>query len=125
MLVEISSHHGNAVVRAEITENQQQGSVFVPMLLPWIPGRSLAFKGWILGVLYSIAFSFLIQEGTIEMIIHLLLLPAISSFISLNFTGATTYTSLSGVVKEMQYTLPLLVVSVIAGLGLKVAVLFI
>jgi hypothetical protein len=90
------------------------------MLLPWIPGRSLAFKGWILGVLFSIAFTLLLQVGIALMIVHLLLLPAISSFISLNFTGATTYTSLSGVVKEMQYALPLLAVSVIAGLALKI-----
>ncbi len=96
------------------------GSVLVPMLLPWIPGRSLAFKGWILGVLFSIAFTLLLQVGIVLMIVHLLLLPAISSFISLNFTGATTYTSLSGVVKEMQYALPLLAVSVIAGLALKI-----
>ena len=100
------------------------GSILAPMLLPWIPGRSLAFKGWILGALYTVAFSLLLQEATVPMIVHLLVLPAISSFISLNFTGATTYTSLSGVVKEMQYTLPLLAISVIAGLALKIVSLF-
>lgn len=100
------------------------GSLLAPMLLPWIPGRSLAFKGWILGVLASFAFALLAGEGIVPMIVHLLVLPPISSFISLNFTGATTYTSLSGVVKEMQYTLPLLAVSVIAGLALKIVSLF-
>jgi hypothetical protein len=100
------------------------GSVLAPMLLPWIPGRALAFKGWILGVLYTVAFSLLLQENIVPLFVHLLLLPVISSYISLNFTGATTYTSLSGVVKEMQYTLPLLAVSVVAGLALKIVSLF-
>ncbi len=101
------------------------GSVLVPLLLPWIPGRSLALKGWLLGAVYSVALGFLLQKGVVPMVVDLLLLPAISSFIALNFTGATTYTSLSGVVKEMQYALPLLAVSAIAGVGLKIAALFI
>jgi len=36
----------------------------------------------------------------------------------MNFTGASTFTSLSGVKKEMKYALPLQIVLGIAGLGL-------
>jgi hypothetical protein len=46
---------------------------------------------------------------------YLLSIPAIASFLSLNFTGSTTYTSLSGVVKEMGVALPVIIIS--ASLG--------
>ena len=45
----------------------------------------------------------------------LLLVPAISSFLAMNFTGASTYTSLSGVRREMKAAVPVQAVS--AGLG--------
>jgi hypothetical protein len=37
---------------------------------------------------------------------YLMIIPAISAFFALNFTGSSTYTSLSGVKKEMKITLP-------------------
>jgi len=37
----------------------------------------------------------------------LLLIPAFSAFLAMNFTGASTYTSLSGVRREMRWALPL------------------
>ena len=50
---------------------------------------------------------------------RLLILPAISAFLALNFTGCTTYTSLSGVKKEMRIALPLLIVSALSGIVLQ------
>jgi hypothetical protein len=50
----------------------------------------------------------------------ILLAPALSSFLALNFTGCTTYTSLSGVDKEMRIALPLLIVAAGAGIILLV-----
>jgi hypothetical protein len=47
---------------------------------------------------------------------YLLVLPSISAYLAMNFTGASTYTSLSGVVREMKTALPALIVS--AGLGM-------
>jgi len=47
---------------------------------------------------------------------YLLVLPPISGYLAMNFTGASTYTSLSGVVREMKTALPALIVS--AGLGM-------
>jgi acetyl-CoA decarbonylase/synthase complex subunit gamma len=45
-----------------------------------------------------------------------LLITALSSFMTMNFTGASTYTSLSGVKKEMRYAVP--VQSVAAAVGI-------
>ena len=94
------------------------GTVLVPVLLPYIPGRAFAWKGFVLGVLWTLAFVLFIAPaaGWLQMASYFLLLPAIAAFLSMNFTGASTYTSLSGVVKEMSLALPVIVIS--AGLGI-------
>ncbi len=94
------------------------GTVLVPALLPYIPGRPLAWKGWLLGVLLAFAYTTVIAPGItlLETAAYYLVLPAITAFLGMNFTGSTTYTSLSGVVKEMGVALPLIMIS--AGLGL-------
>ncbi len=48
-------------------------------------------------------------------IAYLLFLPAISGFLAMGFTGSSTFTSLSGVVKEMKTAVPLMAASL--GLG--------
>ena len=45
-------------------------------------------------------------------------IPAISAFLAMNFTGASTYTSLSRVKKEMHRAVPLQIGAGILGLGL-------
>ncbi len=94
------------------------GIIFVPALLPYIPGRALAWKGWLLGVLWALAYTTYIVPGAawLQIAAYYLTLPAIPAFLGMNFTGSTTYTSLSGVVKEMNYALPLIIAS--AGIGL-------
>jgi acetyl-CoA decarbonylase/synthase complex subunit gamma len=55
----------------------------------------------------------------------LLIIPAISSFMVMNFTGTTTFTSLSGVMREMKYAVPVQIVAAIAGIILWITSLFI
>ena len=50
--------------------------------------------------------------------------PAVTGFIALNYTGSSTYTSLSGVLKEMRFALPVQIGLAVAGFGLWVAGLF-
>lgn len=50
------------------------------------------------------------------MISFLMLLPAISSFYAMNFTGSTTYTSPSGVNKEMRLALPVMLTAAACGI---------
>jgi len=54
-----------------------------------------------------------------------LVIPAISAYLAMNFTGASTYTSLSGVKKEMRLAVPLQVGAGIVGLGLWLGLHFI
>ncbi|MCX5776549.1 MAG: mercury methylation corrinoid protein HgcA [Candidatus Firestonebacteria bacterium] len=95
------------------------GAVLVPALLPWIPGKSFAYKGWLAGLLYVAVIGNMWFPGTTVYFTWLLILPAISAFIVLNFTGCSTYTSLSGVKKEMRYAIPLIVVSALIGIVLN------
>ncbi len=94
------------------------GTILVPALLPYIPGRALAWKGWVLGVIWVFVYTtvFAVPSGWLQTTAYFLTLPIIPAFLGMNYTGSTTYTSLSGVVKEMNYALPLIIVS--AGLGL-------
>ena len=44
-----------------------------------------------------------------------MLVTAIVSFMALNFTGTSTYTSMSGVKKEMKIAIPIQLIAAIAG----------
>ncbi|HAG11070.1 MAG TPA: acetyl-CoA synthase subunit gamma [Desulfotomaculum sp.] len=101
------------------------GCVLTPALLPWIPGRSFAWKGWLLGLLWSIAvvlYSFpAMPYAWNRTLVYLFILPALSSYLAVNFTGASTFTSLSGVQRELRVALPAAIFS--AGLGVVLLVL--
>ena len=98
------------------------GAVLTPLLLPWLPGRAFSVKGLSLGILFAIlllAFrwgDWISRASRFEIMAWLLLIPAISSYLAMNFTGASTYTSLSGVKKEMRWALPLEMGAGILGL---------
>jgi hypothetical protein len=88
------------------------GAVITPALLPWVPGRAFAFKGFLMGLFWTIGFLLLSGApvdhslGWIKSAAYFLLLPSISSFLTMNFTGSSTFTSLSGVDKEMKVAVP-------------------
>lgn len=85
------------------------GAVCLPIILPYLPFRAFALKGCVLGVLLS-AFTlifngfFRYDAAFIVYTANSLLLTSVVSFLGLNFTGCTTYTSLSGVKLETQLT---------------------
>jgi hypothetical protein len=95
------------------------GCVIVPALLPFVPGKSFAFKGWLAGIVATFVFVRLYGHTTVDTVAYILILPAISAYLALNFTGCSTYTSLSGVKKEMKIALPLLIFSAIFGIALQ------
>ena len=84
------------------------GAVATPVLLPWLPGRAFSVKGGVAGgVLAGCALYW--QRGGVEApsaLAALLAVTAVSSFVAMNFTGATPFTSPSGVEKEMRRALP-------------------
>jgi len=94
------------------------GCALTPLFLPWIPFRSFSLKGlftgWIIAAIF-LYFRFL-GSGILEVTSWFLIMGAISSFLAMNFTGSSTFTSLSGVQKEMKFSLPAQII--MAGLGL-------
>jgi len=46
---------------------------------------------------------------------YMLILPSVSAFYAMNFTGASTYASLSGVLKEMKTAVPAIIISAAIG----------
>ncbi|MFO7957278.1 MAG: mercury methylation corrinoid protein HgcA [Candidatus Brocadiia bacterium] len=103
------------------------GAVLAPALLPVLPGRAFSLKGVYVGLvlgLCHLALRWGALQGTagaLDAAAWLLLLPALCSFLAMNFTGATPYTSLSGVRKEMALAVPLQAVAALVGLGLWIA----
>src|SRR5664280_2012173 len=98
------------------------GIVITPMLLPYIPGRRFSFKGFYSGALVFIILFLLKLTGSniFETLSWFLIITAISSFLAMNFTGSSTYTSLSGVKKEMKFSLPFQIGFALVGIILQV-----
>jgi hypothetical protein len=85
------------------------GAVLTPILLPWVPGKSFALKGAILGVLSAagVVVLFLGELQVFGALALVLCTTVISSYLAMNFTGSTPFTSPSGVEKEMRKAIPL------------------
>jgi len=87
------------------------GALVTPVLLPFVPFRSFAVKGWIVGVLSVFLgmhfFRPIGMRDPILLSVAYLLFPALSSYIALQFTGSTTFTGMSGVKKELKIGIPL------------------
>jgi len=74
-------------------------------------------KGLVIGWLMAIPLLYFNFLGTniFEIISWFLIIGGISSFMAMNFTGATTFTSLSGVQKEMKISLPIQITGTALG----------
>ena len=107
------------------------GAVLTPLFLPWLPGRAFSVKGLGLGAVFALMGAgclwggWITKAGGFEILAWVLLIPALSAYLAMNFTGASTYTSLSGVRKEMRWALPLEIGAGIVGMILWVGSQFI
>ena len=100
------------------------GAVLTPALLPALPGRAFALKGLWAG-LVALAGWLALWTGAAgplpaasEVGGWLALALALASFLGMNFTGASTYTSLSGVRLEMRWAAPAQIAAAALGLVL-------
>ena len=107
------------------------GVVLFPALLPWLPTKDFSSKGGFLGVLAALPFVLSVVLGHADWSWYrqlgqaagyLLAMPAAIAFISLNFTGSSTFTSVVGVRKEIyKYIRPM---AVLFALGLISLIVF-
>src|SRR3972149_1334638 len=82
------------------------GALITPLLLPFIPFRSFAIKGWLVGSMVILIAIKYISPAMPVAAFSLLFFPLASSYIALQFTGSTVFTSMSGVKKELRYAMP-------------------
>ena len=104
------------------------GAFFTPLLLPWLPGRSFSLKGLFPGIAGSVLFLALkgvTGAAPLEIYAWVLMIPAVSTYLAMNFTGSSTFTSLSGVKKEMRRAVPLQIAGGVLGLILWITSFFI
>ena len=103
------------------------GIVITPVFLPYIPARRFSVKGFYAGavIFLILLLSNYAGENIFEMISWFLIMTAISSFLAMNFTGSSTYTSLSGVKKEMKISVPFQIGFASIGIILQVVGKFI
>lgn len=101
------------------------GATVFPAVLPYLPFRSFALKGYILGMILTALRVFTTAGGSWNAAFLFLVIPPIVSFISLYFTGASTYTSLAGTKVEVAVSLPLIGISIGLGIIIKITSLFV
>ena len=104
------------------------GTVLFPALLPYIPTKDFSTKGLVLGLI--IALPFAVSLGTNPTLpgwanaagaaSALLIMPAVIAYFALNFTGCTTFTSRTGVKKEIFRYVP--VMALMAGTGVVLGI---
>lgn len=101
------------------------GAFVTPVLLPFVPFRQFALKGIIIGSVFTILLLFgisspihLYSPGFAGLIALFLFSVAISSFLAMNFTGTTPFTSPTGVELEMKRFIPVQLSALIISTGL-------
>ena len=103
------------------------GAFFTPLLLPWLPGRAFSIKGAFPGFLLALGIgwyrwdAFAALGVKMNILAWLFFVPALSSFIAVTFVGSSTYSSLSGVFKEMGWAIPFQIAITIVGMVLLIA----
>ncbi|MBI4961822.1 MAG: acetyl-CoA synthase subunit gamma [Desulfomonile tiedjei] len=106
------------------------GTILTQILLPWLPGRAFALKGALLGAVVYLLLAGAYAAGGLnwstglELVAWLLIATALTAYLAMNFTGASTYTSLSGVRREMRLAVPLEIAAAAIGLCLWLGTLF-
>ncbi|MBF0478003.1 MAG: acetyl-CoA synthase subunit gamma [Candidatus Omnitrophica bacterium] len=98
------------------------GTVLNAVLLPYLPGRAFSLKGGLLGAFIAVVIIYISKPhlALTTTVAYTLMSAGLSAFLALNFTGASTYTSLSGVKKEIRYSIPAIIAMVSAGALLEI-----
>jgi hypothetical protein len=120
------------LVSAAVVAAILAGTVLFPILLPWLPTREFSTKGFILGGAVALPFALAVclrdpgaawwlrVGGALTV---LLPLPPVTAYLALNFTGSTTFTSRSGVRREIFTYVPIM--AWVFGIGIVLTITFI
>ena len=104
------------------------GCVLVPVFLPWIPGRAFSSKGALaglaIGVISAAGFGASLHLSVGSGVALVLITTTLGSFLAMNFTGSTPFTSPSGVEKEMRRAIPLQLIAALLAAGIWIGSAF-
>ena len=115
---EAAENRGATLILATLTAILA-GAAITPLLLPWIPFRQFWLKGALIGALFSALFvTWSSTTPGTEKLALILWISGCASYLAMNFTGATPFTSLSGVAREMRKGLPFQITSAVLALVL-------
>ena len=103
------------------------GAVIVPAILKWLPGKAFSVKGAIAGIAAAFVVITILKSvaNAWELTALFLCTIAVSSYLGMNFTGSTPFTSPTGVEKEMRKAIPVQALAGLASVVLWVAAAFI
>jgi hypothetical protein len=100
------------------------GTVLFPALLPFIPTKDFSTKGLLLGGIVAIPFAAAFASAPAlplwaalaAALTPLLIMPAVTAYLALNFTGSTTFTSRTGVRTEIFRYISVMAVMTVTGI---------
>ena len=110
------------------------GTTFFPILLPWLPSRDFSTKGAFLGLVTALPFALTVlflhadwnwyrQVG--QILGYFFAMSSSVAYLSLNFTGSTTFTSRTGVRKEIFTYIRPMAITFVLGLALLLVFAFV
>ena len=123
---------GGYMVAAGVISAILAGVVLFPILLPWIPTKDFSTKGFIIGGLVALPFAWSAFQGasggidaafwmqSALALAYILIMPSVTAFLALNFTGATTFTSVTGVRREIYAHVPKMAWMFASGIAIMV-----
>lgn len=116
---------GGALAAAAAATAVFAGTVLFPVLLPWIPTANFSTKGFVLGGIVALPFLLgrivggneALYRKLLSTIPYALMMPPVTAFLALNFTGSSTFASRSGVRREIYSYAPAMALMFGGGLA--------
>lgn len=95
-------------------------TVIPAAFLPVIPGRMFSVKGAIAGFITSLCFVLIVHMTVLTSISIVLISSTFASFVFMNYTGTSTFTSLTGVRREISVSVPVMIAAALIGVILQI-----
>ena len=91
-----------------------------PALLPFLPFKAFALKGAVLGLAWAVASAAVLGVSAVTGAGLVLLITPVVAFITMNFTGSSTFTSQPGAALEVRRGVLPMAASLVLGIGLSI-----
>jgi hypothetical protein len=96
------------------------GTVLFPAILPWLPFRAFSLKGATLGAIWTVAAALVVGASLASAVALFFMIAPIVAFLSMAFTGSSTFTCQPGAALEVRRGAIPMIVSVVLGVGLSI-----